>query len=397
MCADKQVISGPIVKYGVGDGSALNVLKTQVLDVILLRRTKVERQADLNLPPMTIEVKKFAMSQEERDFYESLYKQSMLKFDTFAKSGTLLHNYAHIFDLLTRLRQALDHPYLIVYGADYTVPTVAGVNGSSGICALCQDDIGDEPKASGACGHAFHADCVKEYIREAPQLPSGGCGCPSCFQPLTVIFDQTSSGPTPDVDELLVAEAPNTVPAKARRPDSIMDRVSASGFQSSTKIESLIDELVKLRSDSKVLIFSQFTRMLDLVEFRIKQNGIGCAKLTGSLNLAQRSNIIQAFNTDASMRALMISLKAGGEGLNLQAADHVFLLDPWWNPASERAHRIGQTKPVRAVRFVTENSVEEKVVALQEMKRLVFDATVGQSQGAEKKLTEGDLRFLFQH
>ena len=66
MCADKQVISGPIVKYGVGDGSALNVLKTQVLDVILLRRTKVERQADLNLPPMTIEVKKFAMSQEER-------------------------------------------------------------------------------------------------------------------------------------------------------------------------------------------------------------------------------------------------------------------------------------------------------------------------------------------
>ena len=78
-------------------------------------------------------------------------------------------------------------------------------------------------------------------------------------------------------------------------------------------------------------------------------------------------------------------------------ADHVFLLDPWWNPASERAHRIGQTKPVRAVRFVTENSVEEKVVALQEMKRLVFDATVGQSQGAEKKLTEGDLRFLFQY
>ena len=227
----KQVISGPIVKYGVGDGSALNVLKTQVLDVILLRRTKLERQADLNLPPMTIEVKKFAMSQEQRDFYESLYKQSMLKFDTFAKSGTLLHNYAHIFDLLTRLRQALDHPYLIVYGADYTVPTVAGVK-SSGICALCQDDIGDEPKASAACGHVFHADCVKEYIREAPQLPSGGCGCPSCFQPLTVIFDQTSSGPTPDVDEDLGAEAPNTVPAKARRPDSIMDRVSASGFQS---------------------------------------------------------------------------------------------------------------------------------------------------------------------
>lgn len=80
----------------------------------------------------------------------------------------------------------------------------------------------------------------------------------------------------------------------------------------------------------------------------------------------------------------------------------MFLIDPWWNPASElqaiqRAHRIGQTRPVKAIRFVIENSVEEKVVALQEMKQLVFDATVGQSQGAEKKLTESDLRFLFQH
>jgi DNA repair protein RAD16 len=142
--------------------------------------------------------------------------------------------------------------------------------------------------------------------------------------------------------------------------------------------------------------------MLDLVEFRLKQNGVGCAKLTGSQSLAQRSNIILAFNTDSSMKALLISLKAGGEGLNLQAANHVFLLDPWWNPASEmqavqRAHRIGQTKPVTAVRFVTEHTVEEKVLELQEMKQLVFEATVGQSQGAEKKLTESDLRFLFNH
>jgi DNA repair protein RAD16 len=102
------------------------------------------------------------------------------------------------------------------------------------------------------------------------------------------------------------------------------------------------------------------------------------------------------------MKALLISLKAGGEGLNLQAANHVFLLDPWWNPASEmqavqRAHRIGQTKPVTAVRFVTSDTVEEKVLALQEMKQLVFEATVGQSRGAEKKLTESDLRFLFNH
>ena len=411
----KQTISGPIIKFGIGDGVALNVLKSQVLDTILLRRTKIERQADLNLPPLCVEIKKLKLSPEEHDFYESLYKQSMLKFDTFAKAGTLLHNYAHIFDLLTRLRQALDHPYLIVYGADYTVPTAhtVGLEGR-GICALCQDDIGDESRASASCGHKFHSDCVREYLVEAPQLPSGGCGCPACFVALTVRFEDEDDpvGTTPAPGESMLAspaesqqdtESPAT-PEKERKPSSaILERVGASSFQSSSKIEALVEELNKIPAESKVLIFSQFTRMLDLVEFRLKQRGLGCAKLTGSLNLTQRSNILISFNTNPAVRALLISLKAGGEGLNLQAADHVFLIDPWWNPASElqaiqRAHRIGQTaKKVTAIRFVTENSVEEKVVALQEMKQLVFEATVGQSEGAEKKLTENDLRFLFQH
>jgi DNA repair protein RAD16 len=406
----KQVISGPIVKFGIGDGVALNVLKTQVLDTILLRRTKAERQADLNLPSMTVEVRKLQLTDEERDFYESLYKQSMLKFDTYAKSGTLLHNYAHIFDLLTRLRQALDHPYLIVYGSDYTVPTALTQN-ARGICALCQDDIGDEARAVANCGHKFHSDCVREYLKEAPQLATGGCGCPACFVPLTVKFEEEEEeqiGNTPLPGESMLATPEEvTTPAEpviqpTVKPGSIVEKVGASSFQTSSKIEALISELGKIPATCKVLVFSQFTRMLDLIDFRLKQSGFGCAKLTGSQSMAQRTNIIVSFNTDPTVRALLISLKAGGEGLNLQVADHVFLVDVWWNPACElqaiqRAHRIGQTKPVKAIRFVTENSVEEKVVALQEMKQLVFDATVGQSEGAEKKLTEGDLRFLFQH
>jgi DNA repair protein RAD16 len=376
---------------------------------------------------MSVELRKLQLTPEERDFYESLYKQSILKFDTFAKSGTLLHNYAHIFDLLTRLRQALDHPYLIVYGADYVVPTAVNGGGFAGrgICALCQDDIGDEPRAVANCGHKFHSDCVKEYLQEAPQLPMGGCGCPSCFTPLTVKFeeeDEGNEGPTPMPGDSLVVtpsesrsdtpgvETQSSTPepgeptrvSKTVLPTTIVEKVGAGSFQSSSKIEALIQELRRIPPDSKVLIFSQFTRMLDLIEFRLKQSGIGCAKLTGSLNLTQRTNIIVSFNNDPSVRALLISLKAGGEGLNLQAADHVFLVDVWWNPACElqaiqRAHRIGQMKAVKAIRFVTESSVEEKVVALQEMKQLVFDATVGQSEGAQKKLDESDLRFLFQH
>jgi len=97
---------------------------------------------------------------------------------------------------------------------------------------------------------------------------------------------------------------------------------------------------------------------------------------------------------------LLISLKAGGEGLNLQAADHIFLMDPWWNPASElqaiqRAHRIGQTRPVFATRFVATDTIEEKIIELQEKKQTVFDCSVGNSNQALQRLNGDDIKFLF--
>merc|ERR1719198_1871977 len=142
--------------------------------------------------------------------------------------------------------------------------------------------------------------------------------------------------------------------------------------------------------------------MLELLDFRLKRAGISCVVFRGGMTMQARDDALKAFNSDPSMRVILISLKAGGEGLNLQIANHVFLLDPWWNPACElqaiqRAHRIGQTKEVRAVRFITKNTIEEKIVALQEKKQLVFDASIDGSTAAIGKLTEQDLRFLFQH
>ena len=98
---------------------------------------------------------------------------------------------------------------------------------------------------------------------------------------------------------------------------------------------------------AKALIFSQFTRMLELVDFSLKKEGIQGVVLTGACSMRQRDSILSAFNRDPSVKVLLISLKAGGEGLNLQVANHIFLLDPWWNPACElqaiqRAHRIGR-------------------------------------------------------
>merc|ERR1719195_1445007 len=111
--------------------------------------------------------------------------------------------------------------------------------------------------------------------------------------------------------------------------------------------------------------------MLELVEFRLKRAGISCVVFRGGMTMQAREDVLVAFNSDPSLKVILISLKAGGEGLNLQVANHVFLLDPWWNPAGElqaiqRAHRIGQTKEVKAVRFISKDTVEEKIVKLQE-------------------------------
>jgi len=184
---------------------------------------------------------------------------------------------------------------------------------------------------------------------------------------------------------------------------TILQKIKASEFQSSTKIEALLDEINKMmkgHATNKCIVFSQFGAMLELVEFRLKRAGIACVVLRGGMSMQARNDSLTAFNSDSQLRVILISLKAGGEGLNLQVANHVFLLDPWWNPACElqaiqRAHRIGQTREVRAVRFITAGTVEEKIVALQEKKQLVFDGAIDGSSASIAKLTEQDLRFLF--
>ena len=114
---NKHIIN-PVQRNGyVGEGKrAMSTLKNRVLDMVQLRRTKESVAKEINLPPLTITIEKHEISVSERDFYESIYKQSRTKFDAYVQKGTLLHNYAHIFDLLARLRQACDHPYLVVHG-----------------------------------------------------------------------------------------------------------------------------------------------------------------------------------------------------------------------------------------------------------------------------------------
>ncbi len=147
--------------------------------------------------------------------------------------------------------------------------------------------------------------------------------------------------------------------------------------EGSAKLDLLLDRLLALgETERKALVFSQFTALLGLVRDRLSDAGVDVAYLDGSTR--DRAEQVRRFQQDPACRIFLVSLKAGGTGLNLTAADDVFILDPWWNPAAEaqaidRAHRIGRTRPVIAWKLVVRDTVEERVVALQDRKRAMAD------------------------
>ena len=163
---------------------------------------------------------------------------------------------------------------------------------------------------------------------------------------------------------------------------------------SSAKIDLLTETLAEAVAEGhKALVFSQWTSLLDLVEPALRAEGLGFARLDGQTR--DRGAVVADFQRDDGPPVLLISLKAGGAGLNLTAADHVFLLDPWWNPAVEeqaadRAHRIGQTRPVFVHRLVARDTVEERILALQEKKRALAGAALAEASGAAA-ITKDDL------
>ena len=174
---------------------------------------------------------------------------------------------------------------------------------------------------------------------------------------------------------------------------------TARGIAESAKTDLLLSMLQELIAEGKkILLFSQFTEMLGLIETELNAANIPYAKLTGRTR--KRDQVIDSFQ-HGDIPLFLISLKAGGTGLNLTAADTVIHYDPWWNPAvenqaSDRAHRIGQTKPVFIYKLVASNTVEEKILAMQQHKQLLADQTLDQSeQTALQNLSADDILKLF--
>ncbi|KAJ0229890.1 Helicase-like transcription factor CHR28 [Hirschfeldia incana] len=419
-----------------------------ILKAIMLRRTKgtlLDGQPILNLPPKTINLSKVDFSVEERSFYTKLESDSRSQFKAYADAGTLHQNYANILLMLLRLRQACDHPQLAKgfksdsLGKESAAAAkslsrevrVSLLNrlASSPICRACNDP--PEVPVITFCGHIFCYQCVSEYITGDEN------SCPVCREQLSrdVVFSQSTLGS---------CNADDTGCSSSSHTKGLNKAVFENGDYSSSKIKTVMDILKSLSNQGsqnstqnggmpsssqpydvddddvtiieqaivpstphsqlpvKTIIFSQWTSMLDILELSLNENNIEFRRLDGTMSLAARDIAVKEFSYDPDVKVIIMSLKAGNLGLNMIAACHVILLDLWWNPTTEdqaidRAHRIGQTRPVTVTRITIKNSIEDRILSLQEEKRAMVASAFGEEHGGSSatRLTVDDLKYLF--
>jgi non-specific serine/threonine protein kinase len=176
---------------------------------------------------------------------------------------------------------------------------------------------------------------------------------------------------------------------------------SSGADTASPKLEFLSEQLAELRDEGhSALVFSQFTSYLDLIESGLRDQGFSCLRLDGSTPVPHRKHLVQSFQNSTEPAVFLISLKAGGKGLNLTRATYVYHMDPWWNPAvenqaSDRAHRIGQTGQVTITRLIMKHTIEEKMMALKEQKTHLYKAILEDGAGGSGTgLTREDFDFL---
>jgi len=419
-----------MIKYPISKDSVRGYKKLQaILRIVLLRRTKetlIDGEPILKLPAKTIQLSKIDFTPEERAFYVTLEEGSRQKFKAYDAAGTIKENYANILVLLLRLRQACDHPLLfkgqesdlidnnsIEMAKQLPKETVTDLleklERGPAICSICSDPPEDAVVAT--CGHVFCYQCVHDSLTgDAHVCPYPFCGkklsVRSVFTPavlkLSILpkleIDQKTSCSTVDDKASSICDS-SYISSKIREAVGILKSIiKTRAITMGDATESIPSE----EAPVKTIVFSQWTGMLDLMELSLNSNNIQFRRLDGSMCLNLREKGVNEFQTDPEVRVMLMSLKAGNLGLNMVAASHVIMLDPWWNPYAEdqavdRAHRIGQTCPVTVSRFTVKDTVEDRILALQEKKRTMVQSAFGEdgSSGNATRLTVEDLRYLF--
>lgn len=418
----RKAVTLPLDRGRQGDGKSMYEALDSARRIVqphLLRRTKATKDPQtgellLKLPPKHVHVVELELSRAERDFYDALYKKAKTKFDTFVASGEVLSKYIHILQLILKLRQALCHPFLVfaregAADSDFASLERRCFNEMSGSspeflgnllqelrqgelpdCPICFDT--PEDPAMTPCGHIFCRDCAikanQEWKGECPVCRRAGA------------LSRRSLKVLPGVSRF-----PSRLLAKASTKDGSSSDGGATEGALSTKMKELLRLLREdMAAGRRAVVFSQWTSFLELVGGALENAGVPFKQFDGSLSREQRQTVIAWLGEglENAGRVLLVSLKAGGVGLNLVVASRLYMLDQWWNPAVEeqaiqRVHRIGQTSEVHVFKFVVRDSIDVDLLETHKAKaRLLEDAVEGgSSREATAKLSLDDLKRLF--
>ncbi|XP_046585376.1 helicase-like transcription factor [Haliotis rubra] len=356
---------------------------------IAMRRTKntlVDGEPLVKLPKREVYMERIKMSDEESRKYKSMEEQGKIQIKKYVRNNMLLKKYILVLEIMLRLRQMCCHSFLLPDKSDCIpsedsdseeedfekkretlVNRLKVISESEEECSVCVDVL--KTPVILPCAHYFCHTCILNAIKHMEQAEKGSATCPLCRAPISEdqIIDQPKE-PEPQI---------------------------YGDWKSSTKVDALMSALVKMRStdpSEKSLVVSQFTSFLTLMETPLRELKFKFVRLDGKMSASQRMEAVKKFSDPepGSPTIFLISLRAGGVGLNLTAASRVFLMEPHWNPATEeqcfdRCHRLGQTKDVIITKFISEDTIEDRMLDLQEKKRMLMQQSFKKKRTATER------------
>ncbi|KAH6612349.1 RAD5-like protein [Chaetomium sp. MPI-SDFR-AT-0129] len=404
---------------------ALDVVQT-VLEPLVMRRTKDMRTPDdkplVALPPKHIEILDIELSKPERDVYDYIFTKAKRAFNANVEAGTVMKAFTSIFAQILRLRQSCCHPVLVRNQDIVAEEEEAGAAADAAVgladdmdlqslierftaatddaadfnafgahvlgqirdeavneCPVCTEEPMIEQTVTG-CWHSACKKCLQDYIKhqsDRHQVPR----CFQCREPINSrdLFEVVRHDDDPD-----------TTPFD-QGPRISLQRLGVGN--SSAKIVALISQLRDLRRENptvKSVVFSQFTSFLTLLEPALARNNMRFLRFDGSMAQKTRAAVLDEFRSSKTFTVLLLSLKAGGVGLNLTSAKRVYMMDPWWSFAIEaqaidRVHRMGQEDEVKVYRFIVRDSVEQRMLKIQDRKKFIA-SSLGMMSNEEKRM-----------
>ncbi|ANB15029.1 DNA helicase RAD5 [Sugiyamaella lignohabitans] len=418
---------------------ALHVVQS-VMEPLVLRRTKNMKQEDgqalVVLPSKTVKIERVKFSEDEQALYSYIFARVKSSFDKKLEHGTVMKSYTAILSQILRLRQTCCHPSLVWSKFNEQVE-----NELDDDMAVERDEMGTDSSQPESEIFNLRNKDLKDILNRFNQADSNEDNFQQTYgaEVMRGIIDGTekecpicTTEPIPN-DELAVTECwhvaclacilkhiefqkkKNEVPRcptcratiNAKRlfqvsSDSSKLTLYRDKTSQSAKLRCLIASLqADINNNTKSVVFSQFTSYLDLIEAELSIHEISTLRFDGTLSQSARSDVLDKFKNDPSKRVLLISLKAGGVGLNLVCAQKAYMMDPWWSYAIEsqaidRIHRMGQTSEVTVVRYIMEGTVEERMLKIQDRKKFLASSTLGMSEDEKKAQRLEDIKMLFE-